>query len=306
MAPLATHALIDFESAAGADGDDFVTANGAVFEGLDWTNPAQVPPFDPVLDSNAWTIDTDGSPFGSAGGGTVWLRGFAQGQQNRTKVRMVDPYAFAFRSVEVRTRFTADPAQDGNLDGVDDRWLTTLTIRFRDVDDNESLAVVALDAADEWMLVQAGDAAGSADMTRLKAIFFEGDSGTSVPGTQNDRFAIDNLVLFACANGLDDDGDGATDVGEDVGCAAAASAIEDPQCQDGINNDPGQDSRIDWDGGASAGLPVAQQTAPDLQCSGFAWIDRERAKGCGLGFEVVAALVGLAALRRRRRARRTG
>ena len=104
--------------------------------------------------------------------------------------------------------------------------------------------------------------------------------------------------LPACNDGIDNDGDGLVDYPADVGCWDRDSDLENPQCQDGINNDPGQDSRIDWDGGASAGVPPGQQTAPDSNCVDRPFRNRERA-GCGLGFELALLLPALFVLRGR-------
>ena len=99
----------------------------------------------------------------------------------------------------------------------------------------------------------------------------------------------------ACANGVDDDGDGLTDYPADPGCQSFESTTENPQCQDGIDDD--HDGKIDFDGGASrnGGIPLA---APDPQCNGVAWRNRE-ASSCGVGVEL-AALLGALTLRRRR------
>jgi hypothetical protein len=94
-----------------------------------------------------------------------------------------------------------------------------------------------------------------------------------------------------CANGLDDDGDGATDHPADPGCQDALSTIENPQCDDGLDNDA--DGRIDWDGGPAGGTP-------DPTCGGRGYGMRERSANCGLGFELALVLPLLAALRRRR------
>jgi PKD repeat protein len=119
-----------------------------------------------------------------------------------------------------------------------------------------------------------------------------------------------------CDDGVDNDGDGRTDYlaagGGDPGCRYPLYTTESPQCQDGLDND-GQ-AGIDFDGGVSLdlapvdGLIDAQFNpatppvgAPDPQCT-QAWKMRETpSTACGLGFEVVLALVPLAALRGRRR-----
>jgi hypothetical protein len=52
-----------------------------------------------------------------------------------------------------------------------------------------------------------------------------------------------------CDNGLDDDG--LVDYPEDLGCFGPTLDLEDPECQDGVNNDPAQDGLVDFDGGQS-------------------------------------------------------
>lgn len=103
----------------------------------------------------------------------------------------------------------------------------------------------------------------------------------------------------ACANALDDDGDGFTDDEQDPGCETFDSDSEVAQCQDGVDNDG--DGSIDFDGGASlnGGVPRA---SPDSYCS-EPWIDRETPplSSCGLGAEIAFALGALAARWRARR-----
>lgn len=101
-----------------------------------------------------------------------------------------------------------------------------------------------------------------------------------------------------CDDALDNDADGLVDL-DDPGCRDALWPTENPECSDGINNDPGADALIDFDGGVSAGLPAAEQTAPDPQCRGVAWDDREAAARCGLGIELAPLLALLVAWRRR-------
>jgi probable HAF family extracellular repeat protein len=112
-------------------------------------------------------------------------------------------------------------------------------------------------------------------------------------------------MVFTCDNGLDDDGDGKRDFradgSGDIGCRRPTWR-EDPQCQDGVSNDG--DGLIDFDGGVSAGAPVP--TAPDPQCTSFT-DNREAPKpSCGIGFEVALALLAGKAWRRRRRAALAG
>ena len=117
-----------------------------------------------------------------------------------------------------------------------------------------------------------------------------------------------------CSDGLDNDNDGFVDFPADPGCQSANSSLENPECQDGINNDPRQDRSIDFDGGQSIhGIcqrgvcppgvsdPNGDGIAnPDPQCVNTPWKNRELA-ACGLGAELVLVLplLSLAASRRR-------
>jgi hypothetical protein len=120
-------------------------------------------------------------------------------------------------------------------------------------------------------------------------------SGDGQPG--GDAVLSFGIAWPECWDGVDNDGDGLVDHPNDPGCQTAATLLEAPQCQDGINNDPGQDAFIDFDGGLSAlGYVVSD---PDPQCVGLAWKNKEKT-GCGLGFELTPLLAGLLWLRRRR------
>jgi hypothetical protein len=100
--------------------------------------------------------------------------------------------------------------------------------------------------------------------------------------------------LPQCGDGLDNDRDGKTDFPADIGCSDRGWKFEAPQCQDGIDNDG--DGKIDVDGGASlhGGVPIGDL---DPNCKN-AYRNGEK---CGLGFELVAVVPILAALRKRRR-----
>ncbi len=85
----------------------------------------------------------------------------------------------------------------------------------------------------------------------------------------------------ACADGLDNDGDGLVDYPADPGCASATGAIENPQCNDGIDNDG--DGLIDL---------------ADPGCGHFAANNRENPPTCGLlGVEALLPLALLGWLR---------
>jgi YVTN family beta-propeller protein len=75
-------------------------------------------------------------------------------------------------------------------------------------------------------------------------------------------------ILGACTDGLDNDGDGATD-GADPACTSSSLHVENPQCSNGVDDDG--DGAVD---------------AADFHCSGPA-DDRERVvNACGLGTEL--------------------
>jgi hypothetical protein len=103
-----------------------------------------------------------------------------------------------------------------------------------------------------------------------------------------------------CGDGVDNDGDGAID-SADIGCRDGFWPTGSPECSDGINNDPGRDDGIDFDGGASqnGGVPLAVR---DPQCS-TPWQRLESPSSCGLGFEMTPLLAGVGYMMRRVRRR---
>jgi hypothetical protein len=108
---------------------------------------------------------------------------------------------------------------------------------------------------------------------------------------------LENIELGpgTCADGLDNDGDGAFDVGADPGCADANDPSEKSslRCDNGIDDD--LDGKIDWRGDGSG----------DPQCANL--LDDSEAPpppaGCGIGPELLLLAPALAAARRRRRKR---
>jgi subtilisin family serine protease len=104
------------------------------------------------------------------------------------------------------------------------------------------------------------------------------DAGSD-PGCSDGADGSEREPGFVCDNGLDDDGDGTSD-GADPGCRDPAWPLEDPDCDDGLDND--LDGGIDFDG---AGLGPA-----DAQCAGKAWEIREAPVACGLGAELALLL----------------
>jgi hypothetical protein len=148
----------------------------------------------------------------------------------------------------------------------------------------------------------------------------DGDGGLDLadPGCASalDLSELDPLV--ACDDGADNDGDGRTDFDPatyanpsagsgDLGCASPLARNEKRQCQDGIDNDPGQDPTglVDFDGGqsirgaCSAGAcppgvsdPDGNGVAdPDPQCVGEPWRSPEQIlPACGFGVELALLL----------------
>ena len=101
-----------------------------------------------------------------------------------------------------------------------------------------------------------------------------------------DLDAVGVLHTTACANGVDDDGDGAIDLA-DPGCRDPGWPTESPACANGVDDDG--DGGIDWDGSGAG--------APDPECLDRPWRRTERA--CGLGAELVLLLPLFGWLRRR-------
>jgi hypothetical protein len=57
------------------------------------------------------------------------------------------------------------------------------------------------------------------------------------PGCDSAADEDETSALLPCDDGIDNDGDGLVDFGADPGCGHPRWAIEDPECDDGIDND---------------------------------------------------------------------
>ncbi len=133
----------------------------------------------------------------------------------------------------------------------------------------------------------------------------DGMVDTADPGCADAADEWETNSSVACDDGLDNDGDGAVDAQADVGCFDSLGIREDPQCQNGIDDD-GQIG-TDFDGGESIlGAGNGDPNGADPQCSSFS--DNREATGsgggCGLGAELLVLLGGLGMARGARRRRR--
>jgi len=141
----------------------------------------------------------------------------------------------------------------------------------------------------------------------------------SSPAFEANSLGFRVAMIPECDDGADNDGDNLIDFPDDPGCLDSASGIENPQCQDGVNNDLGQDPNpglIDFDGGQSIWGNCSGGTCPpgvsdpdgdgvanpDPQCVGKPWKNREKKQSsypCGLGIELSLLLPPLMWLWRR-------
>jgi hypothetical protein len=121
------------------------------------------------------------------------------------------------------------------------------------------------------------------------------------PGCASAADESENTLAVACDDRLDDDGDGLIDFPRDPGCVDSNGILENPQCQDGVNNDGAIGT--DFDGGESVlGAGNGDPDGPDPQCVGKPWKNRESSPkgGCGIGAELGLLAMALLLSRRRR------
>jgi hypothetical protein len=118
------------------------------------------------------------------------------------------------------------------------------------------------------------------------------------PGCADGNDLSEKDPALPCDDGADNepvpDGrvDYRTDLSGDPGCYNPTGPTENPACDDGLDND--SDGQIDWNGGPG-GEPA------DTVCNGQGWRGREAPRRCGLGFELALLLVPLMGIHARRR-----
>lgn len=98
------------------------------------------------------------------------------------------------------------------------------------------------------------------------------------PGCDSESGSVEDP---ACQDGIDNDSDSWADFPADPGCQSAAASTESPYCDDGIDND--------GDGWVDLQDPVCVSASHHTEFR------------CGLGFELVFVLPPLMRLRTRRR-----
>jgi hypothetical protein len=115
---------------------------------------------------------------------------------------------------------------------------------------------------------------------------WDGRTDLADTGCADATDASERSAIWACDDGADNDGDGLADAGFDPGCPQPASQPENPPCNDGLDNDG--DGFVDFaDPQCSAARPYA-----------------ERASSCGIGFELGALALLFRRLARASSARR--
>lgn len=200
LATSAGAATIGFEDLSSNIGADIASVD-QYYAGLDWGQP----------DTAAhWEIrDTD--PFTGSQGSDIWLRGSATTDQNFAKITsMLSFNSFMlFSSMDLRSR-AYDSAKIGSTDtdgdGVDDRWLNTITLQFN-VENKGNLVVDVQLSPYDWETFTLADLndIGFTNTTysdspdellatdQIRAIKFIGTAQSTPNLDYQDRFALDNL-----------------------------------------------------------------------------------------------------------------
>lgn len=159
-------------------------------------------------------------------------------------------------------------------------------------------AVVELSptSGDRLHVASGGSLTGEMDLAVVTAlpacangIDDDGDGAIDFPADAQCADLHGASELPHCRNGLDDDGDGLTDFPADLGCLQLNSPRENPACADGRDND--RDGTVDWDGGPNGEPPDAFCDAPSKT--------GEAPAGCGLGAELAFLMPLLSAWRKR-------
>ena len=205
------------------------------------------------------------------------------------------PTGATFKVTLVWTDFPAAPASGSPLI-VNDLDLEVLgpegTFLGNDFAGNWSVPAGAAGEADRYNVVEnvyiEGPAGGSYTL-RVRGFQVSQDQEPDRAGVQQDFSLVWSIgPLPACADSLDNDGDGKIDFPDDPGCDDPADLSEKSAalvCDDGLDNDG--DGLIDF--------------PEDPQCSGPDGPREQRRRRCGLGFELVFWLPLVLLWRRRLR-----
>ena len=143
----------------------------------------------------------------------------------------------------------------------------------------------------------------------------DGTEDAADPGCASTSDIDERAPTLPCDNGVDDDGDGRKDFDPatkadplfvagrgDPGCFDSRWLIENPKCQNGLNDDAAIGT--DFDGGVSVlGAGHGDANGSDPQCVNKPWRDKETPdSSCGIGAEIALVMGVMRLAVRRRRA----